>query len=66
MQTAILTRQVEVTFTRKADARRVSRRLRDYNVLSRVVDRKVVIEIPTRSDAEKMRELAARIQDERA
>jgi hypothetical protein len=58
--------QTEVIFSRKSDARRVSRRLRDYNVLSRIVGREVWIEIPTRSDADKMRDLALRIHNDNA
>jgi hypothetical protein len=58
--------QTEVIFSNKAAARKVCRRLRDYNVLSRIVGREVHIEIPTRSDSEKMRELALKIHDGKA
>lgn len=50
----------EVIFSNVADARRVNRRLRDFGVLSRVVGRKLWIEV-TKHGAERDRALALRI-----
>lgn len=54
MQTAII-------FNRKDHAKKVCRRLRDFNVLSRVVGREVVIEVPTKMTSQSAWELAQRI-----
>ncbi len=53
--------QTEMIFNRKDEARKVSRRLRDYNVLSRVVGRELVIEVPTKMTAQSVWELAQRL-----
>lgn len=50
-----------VIFTRKSDAVKVSRRLRDFSVLSYLVGREVRIQVPSKSTGEKMRDLALKI-----
>lgn len=52
--------QEVVIFNTKADARRVSRRLRDFGVLSVTCGREVRIEV-TKNGAERDRELALEI-----
>lgn len=57
--------QTEMIFNRKDQARKVNRRLRDYNVLSRVVLKprgaELVIEVPTKRTAGSVWDLAQRI-----
>lgn len=57
--------QTEMLFNRKDQARTVNRRLRDYNVLSRVVSGQrgatLVIEVPTNKTSQGVWELAQRI-----
>ncbi len=57
--------QTEMIFNRRVDAGRVLRRLRDYNVLSRVVLKprgaELVIEVPTKMTSQSVWELAQRI-----
>lgn len=50
-----------VIFTRKADVVKVSRRLRDFSILSYRVGREVRILVPSKSTKEKMRDLALKI-----
>lgn len=53
--------QTEMIFNRKDEALRVSRRLRDYCVLSRVQGKELVIEVPTKMTSQSVWELAQRI-----
>lgn len=53
--------QTEIIFNRKDEARKVSRRLRAYSILSRVNGREVVIEVPTKMTAEAAWNLAQKI-----
>ncbi len=53
--------QTEMIFNRKDQARRVNRRLRDYNVLSTLRGRELVIEVPTKMTSQSAWELAQRI-----
>lgn len=53
--------QTEMIFNRRDEARKVNRRLRDYNVLSSLKGRELVIEVPTKMTSQSVWELAQRI-----
>lgn len=53
--------RTEMIFNRKDEAKKVNRRLRDFNVLSFVKGREVVIEVPVKMTSQSVWELAQRI-----
>lgn len=56
--------KIEMIFNSKADARKVNRRLRDYNVLSSLKGRELVIEVPLKMAPQTVWELAQRLHCE--
>jgi hypothetical protein len=51
-------------FTRRSDAVRVSRRLRDYAILSKVIGREIVIDVPPSTTPARVHDLVLRIRYE--
>ena len=55
-----------VNFTRKRDAQRVSRRLRNFSILSYVHGKELAVLIPTGWDDDKIRKLVFQLHHEAA